>query len=68
MDWRRIYYLRWYSVKNDTDEIRVIVYLDIRKKFKNKILDKINSSALNLILNSTYAKNEAKKTEVIEST
>ena len=57
-----------HSVKNDTDEIRVIVYLDIRKKFKNKILDKINSSALNLILNSTYAKNEAKKTEVIEST
>jgi hypothetical protein len=51
-------------VHNETDEMRVIIYMDILRKYENEFLDWFNSTITNMMVNSSIVANETKKTEI----
>ena len=52
-----------HKVYNNTDEDRIVLYMDIKRKFNNKILDILNNSLIKLATSTSIAQNEIKKTE-----
>lgn len=53
-----------HKVYNNTDEIRVVLYMDIERPKLPKLLEKINKFCIKLATESDIVKKESKKTEV----
>jgi ornithine lipid ester-linked acyl 2-hydroxylase len=51
-------------VYNNTDEIRVVIYMDILRPYKNRYVNSINKWLANMFVNSKYVQEETKKTEI----
>jgi aspartyl/asparaginyl beta-hydroxylase (cupin superfamily) len=51
-------------VKNQTDDVRVIIYMDVLRKYENSFLNWLNKSFISLFVNSSFIAEETKKTEV----
>ena len=52
-----------HKVFNNTDEDRVVLYIDVMRPFLNPALDLINKLSIKLITNSSITKDEIAKTE-----
>lgn len=52
-----------HSVYNDTNERRIVLYMDVRRYSNNKIIDWIGTQMIKIIENSEYVKKEIKDTE-----
>ncbi len=52
-----------HKVFNNTDEDRVVLYIDVVRPFLNPILDLINRLSIKLITSSSITKDEIAKTE-----
>ena len=52
-----------HKVYNNSNEERIVLYMDVKRKLNNVFLDKLNNFTINMLTNSNLARAEIKKTE-----
>lgn len=52
-----------HKVYNNTDETRVVLYMDVRRKLDNKVLNSFNNWVVDRAMDSEMVKKEARETE-----